>query len=102
MSPRDLLNLFLVLTFVLHGLAFATLGLRRRKIYYLFLTGTFIFLTTIYLIKFERWDPRLPVVDWPATLLLRAGATLCTLTYLWLLGREEGSWLWRLMHRRRA
>lgn len=99
MSLRDLLHLFLVVTFVLHGLAFATLGVRRRKVYYFFLTGTFIFLTTLYFVKFKGWDLRVPGIDWPANWLLRAGAALSTLTYLWLLNREEGSWLWRLTHR---
>ena len=94
--------LFLLITFVLHGIVFTLLGVKRRKMRYFFLTGTFIFLTVIYFIKFEGWILRIPGTDFPATWLLRIGATLCTLTYLRFLYREEGSWLWKLTHWSRA
>lgn len=93
---------FLVVTFVLHGMAFCFLGWRRRKTHYFFLTGTFVFLTAIYFIKWEGWSVSVPGTDLPATWLLRIGATLCTLTYLRSLYREEGSWLWKLTRGRRS
>lgn len=91
---------FLVVTFLLHGIAFSFLGWRRRRVHYFFLTGTFVFLTAIYFIKWEGWTVSVPGTDFPVTWLLRIGATLCTLTYLCFLYREEGSWLWKLTHRK--
>ncbi len=98
MGFKQFLFLFLMVSFVLHGIAFTFLGWKRRKVHYFFLTGTFIFLTAIYFIKFEAWILRIPGTDFPAIWLLRIGATLCTLTYLRFLYREEGSWLWKLIH----
>jgi len=95
---QQFLFLFLLVTFVLHGIAFAILGLRRRKVHYFFLTGTFTFLTAIYFIRFEGWTLRVPGANFPIAWLLRVGATLCTLIYLRILYREEGSWLWKLTH----
>lgn len=92
---------FLIITFILHGLAFTLLGWKRRKLHYFFLTGTFVFLTAIYFIKFEGWTLRIPGTDFPVTWLLRIGATFCTGIYLWSLSREEGSWVWRLARRKR-
>ena len=96
MGFKQFLFLFLMVSFVLHGIAFTFLGWKRRKVHYFFLTGTFIFLTAIYFIKFEGWILRIPGTNFSATWLLRIGATLCTLTYLRFLYREEGSWLWKL------
>lgn len=87
---------FLVITFVLHGIAFSVLGWRRRKTHYFFLTGTFAFLTAIYFIKFEGWLLTVPGSDFPLAWVLRIAAGLCTLAYLWRLKQEEGSWLWKL------
>jgi len=92
------ISFFLIITFILHGIAFTFLGWKRRKIHYFFLTGTFVFLTAIYFIKFEGWALRVPGTNFPATWLLRIGATLCTLTYLRFLYREEGSWFRKLIH----
>ena len=94
--------LFLLVTFVGHGIAFTALGLKRRKGYYVFPTGTFAFLTAIYLIKFEGWELSVPGSDFPATWLLRIGATLCTLIYLKAIAGEEGTWLWKLLRRRQG
>lgn len=99
MDIKSFVALFLVITFVLHGLVFAILGLKRRRTYYFFLTGTFAFLTAIYLIKFEGWTLRVPGTGFPATWLLRIGASLCTLIYLSFIYKEEGSWLWKLRQR---
>lgn len=97
---KPFLFLFLTVTFVAHGLAFTFLGLRRRKMYYFLMTGTFTFLTAIYFIKFEGWLLTVPGSDFPLTWVLRIAAGLCTLAYLWRLRQEEGSWLRRLMHGR--
>ena len=102
MDWQKLVALFLLVTFVGHGLAFTALGLKRRKGYYVFLTGTFAFLTAIYLIKFEGWELSVPGTDFPATWVLRIGATLCTLTYLKAIAGEEGTWLWKLLRRRQG
>ena len=99
MDIKSFVPLFLIVTFVLHGIAFTFLGLRRRKTYYFFLTGTFTFLTAIYLMKFEAWVARVPGIDAPVTTLLRIAAALCTLSYVRVISREEGSWLWKLVHR---
>lgn len=87
---------FLLITFIAHGVAFTILAVKRRRAYYFFLTGTFAFLTAIYFIKFEGWQPSVPGTDFPMTWLLRIGATACTLTYLCVIYNIEGSWLWRL------
>ena len=100
MELSRFIALFLLLTFVGHGIAFIALGLRRRKGYYFFLTGTFAFLTAIYLIRFEGWELSVPGTDFPATWFLRIGATLCTLTYLKTIAGEEGTWLWKLLRRK--
>lgn len=95
------LYLFLTITFVLHGVAFTVLGLRRRKTYYFILTGTFLCLTAIYLMKFEEWAFTLPASSFPLSWLLRIGATLCTLIYFGAIYKEKGSWLWRVTHLKR-
>ena len=96
MDLKSFVALFLVVTFVLHGIAFGFLGLKRRRSYYFFLTGTFVFLSAIYWIKFEGWELSVPGTRFPVTWALRIGATLCTLIYLRSIYHEEGSWLWRL------
>lgn len=95
---EKLLFFFLTVTFVLHGVAFTVLGVRRRKPNYFMLTGTFVFLTTIYLIKFEDWAVALPGTSFPLTWLFRIGATVCSVIYLCLIYQEEGSWLWEVRH----
>ena len=100
MTLGSFVYLLLALSFVAHGIAFTVLAVKRRRTYYFFLTGTFIFLTAIYFIKFEGWEPRLPGTGFPATWLLRIGATACTLIYLRIIYGEEGSWLWKLRNRR--
>jgi hypothetical protein len=90
------LSLFLAITFLLHGLAFTYLAARRRKGHYLLLVGTFTFLTAIYLLRFQGWNPIVPGLRWPASWLLRIGALACTLSYLGAIYNEKGSWLWRL------
>ena len=100
MELGDFVNVFLIITFVLHGVAFAILAVRRRKAAYVVLTGTFVFLTALYLVKFEGWDMPLPGARWPLTWALRAGATLCTAAYLCLIYREPGSWLRKLLDRK--
>ena len=100
MAGKNLVPLFLLITFVFHGIAFTIIGMKRRKIYYFFLTGTFVFLTAIYWIKFEGWELRVPGTRFPATWALRIGATLCTLIYLRSIYHEEGSWLWKLLRRK--
>ena len=98
MLVKEFIALFFTITFVLHGVAFTILGIRRRKAYYFFLTGTFTFLTAIYLIKFENLALDVPGANFPLSWLLRLGASLCTLTYLCMIHKVEGSWLWKLMH----
>lgn len=90
---------FLTLTFVMHGIAFTVLGVKRRKGYYFFLTGTFALLTAIYFIQFEGWAINVPGIGLSATPLLRIGAVLCTASYLGSIHKEEGSWLWKLKQR---
>lgn len=99
MDFKNSVALFLTITFVLHGLAFTILAFTRRKPYYFLLTGTFTLLTTIYFIKFAGWTVRVPGTSLSAIWLLRIGAGSCTLIYLWFIYNEEGSWLWKLMHR---
>ena len=99
MGPGSFIVLFLLITFVAHGVAFTILAVKRRRAYYLYLTGTFIFLTAIYFIKFEGWQPIVPGTAVPATWLLRIGATACTLIYLRIIYHVEGSWLWKLLKR---
>jgi hypothetical protein len=101
MDLKNFVALFLVITFVLHGIAFTFLGFKRRKGYYFFLSGTFAFLTAIYLMKFAGQFLSVPGTDLSATWLLRIGATLCTMIYLRCIYREEGSWLWKLTRRRK-
>jgi len=102
MELGDFVNVFLIITFVLHGVAFTILGLKRRKVTYFVLTGTFVFLTALYLVKFEGWDMPLPGARGLLTWALRAGATLCTAVYLCLIYREPASWLRKLLRRPRS
>lgn len=97
----EFIYLFLIITFVLHAVAFTVLALRRRKTYYFWLTATFSLLTLIYLMKLEMWSGTVPGTRLPWTWLLRIGATLSTLIYLGMIYRVEGSWLWKLIHRRK-
>ena len=101
MPLKSWIALFLLVTFVLHGIAFTIIAMKRRRAYYFFLTGTFVFLTGIYLIKFEDWELSVPGTSFPATWLFRIGASLCTLIYLRSIYRVEGTWLWKLTHRGR-
>ena len=101
MDIKTLSALFLVVTFVIHGIAFTILGLRRRKTYYFLLTGTFTFLTAIYFIKFEGWTTKVLGTDFSPEIILRVCAILCTLAYLRAIYNEKGSWLWKLTHRKR-
>lgn len=96
MDIKSLLALFLIITFVLHGIAFTFIGLKRGRSHYLLLTGTFSLLIAIYLIKFEAWTVRVPGTTFPATWLLRIGATIFTLSYLHVIYKKEGTWLWKL------
>jgi len=100
MTLGSFIYLLLAISFVAHGVAFTVLAVKRRRTYYFFLTGTFIFLTAIYFIKFEGWQPSVPGTHFPAIWLLRLGATACTLIYLRIIYSEEGSWLWKLTRRR--
>jgi hypothetical protein len=101
MSLKNWVALFLLVSFVLHGIAFTIIAMKRRRAYYFFLTGTFVFLSAIYLIKFEGWELSVPGTQLPATWLLRIGATLCTLIYLRSIYRVEGTWLWKLTRKKR-
>jgi hypothetical protein len=94
-----LIYIGLTLSFVLHGLAFTFLGFKRHKLHYFFLTGTFVFLSALYLIKSEDWPLQIPGTDVPLTLFLRLAAFLCTMSYLKMICQEEGSWLWKLRHK---
>jgi hypothetical protein len=96
MDLQTFIAAFLLVTFICHGVAFTILGVKRRRTYYFFLTGTFTFLAAIYFIKFEGWQLSVPGTAFPATWLLRIGATACTLIYLRIIYSEEGSWLWKL------
>jgi hypothetical protein len=96
MAFGSFIYLFLLVTFVIHGVVFTILAVKRRRRYYFFLTGTFLFLTAIYFIKFEGWEPPVPGMNFPAVWLLRICATACTLIYLRIIYNEEGSWLWKL------
>lgn len=98
MNIKIFLAFFLTITFILHGIAFTFLGLKRRKIHNFFLTGTFTFLTVIYFLEFEGWALMVPGIDLPAAFILRIGAILCTLIYLRGIYNEKGSWLWKLKH----
>lgn len=88
--------LFLNIVFILHAIAFTFLGLKRRKIHYFFLTGTFTFLAAIYFLKFEGWALMIPGIDLSAAFIFRIAALLCTLAYLRVIYNEKGSWLWKL------
>jgi hypothetical protein len=90
---------FLTFTFVAHGVAFTMLGFMRQKKYYFFLTGTFTFLTALYLMKFEDWTINIPGTEVPAAALFRVCAMLCSLSYLNVIYSERGSWLWKLRNR---
>ena len=96
MDIKIFLALFLTITFIIHGIAFTFLGLKRRKIHYFSLTGTFTFLTAIYFLKFEGWTLIIPDIDLSAAFILRIAAILCTLAYLRGIYNEEDSWLWKL------
>jgi hypothetical protein len=100
MALKEFVALFLTISFVLHGIAFTILGTWRRKTYYFFLTGTFTFLTAIYIMKFESLAPEVPGTKFPVSWLLRLGASVCTLTYLSIIYKVEDSWLWKLRHRK--
>lgn len=89
----------LVLTFVLHCVAFTVLAIRRRKSYYFFLTGTFVFLTALYIMKFLSLSPTVGGTGVELRLVLRIGAIACTATYLIVLARTPGSWFSRLLGR---
>lgn len=92
---------FLAATFVIHAVAFTILAVKRRKSYYFCLTGTFVFLTALYLLKFYEISWRLAVAGTGMSLqvALRISAIACTLTYLWVIARTPGTWLSRLLRR---
>jgi hypothetical protein len=90
---------FLTFTFVVHGIAFTMLGFIRQKKYYFFLTGTFTFLTALYLMKFEGWTMNIPGTEISAAALFRICALLCSWSYLNAIYNERGSWLWKLRNR---
>lgn len=94
-----LLHGFLVATFVVHAAAFTILAVKRRKRYYFALTGTFVFLTAIYVLKFRELSLVFPGTDMSLTLVLRILAIGCTMGYLALIARIPGTWLSRLIGR---
>ena len=87
---------FLVVTFVIHAVAFTVLALKRRKFHYFFLSGTFIFLIVIYILKFNSLWPVVPGTDISVIFVLRILAIAHTLAYLITISRIEGTWLQRL------
>lgn len=99
MHVGSFLAIFLTATFIVHGIAFTLLGFSRGRSYYFLLSGTFTFLTAIYLMKFEGWTPKVPGSTFPVAWVLRGCAILCTLLYLHAIYNEKGSWLWRLKRR---
>ena len=88
---------FLVATFVVHAIAFTILGVKRQKKYYFWLTGTFSFLTAIYLLKFRELALMMPGTNFPLIAGIRILAIGCTLTYLIIIARTPGTWLSRLL-----
>jgi hypothetical protein len=90
---------FLTLTFVAHGVAFTILAFVRQKKAYFFLTGTFTFLTVLYLMKFEAWTINIPGTAIPAVALFRVCAIVCSSAYLNAIYNEPGSWLWKFRNR---
>ncbi|MGH7830544.1 MAG: hypothetical protein ACREP8_10250, partial [Candidatus Binatia bacterium] len=99
MDTGTFMALFLTITFILHGIAFGILGFMRCKSYYFYLTGTFTFLTAIYLMKLVGWSIGIPGTGFSVALLLRICAMLCTLSYLRFIYNEEGSWMWKIRRR---
>ncbi len=90
---------FLVLTFIVHGAAFLILARKKQKPYYLALTGTFTFLTALYLLKYLSMTPTFPGTGISVYLVLRAMSIACTATYLLWISRVKGTWLSRLIGR---
>lgn len=91
---------FLLVTFVVHFIAFTVLGIVRRKKYYFFLSGTFACLTAIYYLKFNEFFPNIPNTAISAIVALRVGAICCTCLYLITIARIEGTWFNRLLARK--
>ena len=90
---------FLVGTFVVHCVAFSVLGVKRQKPYYFCLTGTFTFLTAVFLLKFNALTPNVSGTNFPLQWLFRIFAISCTLGYLIWISRIKGTWLSRLLGR---
>lgn len=88
---------FLMVTFVIHFLAFTVLAVVRRKPYYFLLSATFLFLTALYYLKFRAFFPNVPGTFLSVVVLLRVCAIACTLAYLIVISRIEGTWLHRLL-----
>ena len=94
-----LLHGFLAVTFVVHAAAFTMLAVKRRKRYYFALTGTFVFLTAVYVLKFREISLVFPGTDLSLTLVFRIMAIGCTTGYLALIAKIPGTWLSRLIGR---
>ncbi len=92
---------FLAFTFVAHCAAFTILGVRRKKSYYFFLTGTFFCLTAVYVLKFLELKPMVMNTEMPWIMIIRIAAILCTLTYLTTIACTPDTWLNRLIASRR-
>lgn len=90
---------FLVVTFIVHAAAFTILAIKRAKKYYFLLTGTFLFLTMLYILKFKSYSVFLPGSHFPLTIVFRICAISFTLAYLITISRIEGTWLRRLIEK---
>jgi uncharacterized membrane protein len=82
-----LIHGLLVVTFVIHLLAFVIVYARTRKRRYVFLCCTFACLTALFALKFAAVDPALGPVS--AYFALRVLSTGFTATYLWAWWRER-------------
>ena len=93
-------HVILVATFVVHCVAFTVLAIKRRKPYYLLLTGTFTFLSAVFLLKFFALAITVPGTEFPLQWIFRIFAVGCTLGYLIWISGIRGTWMSRLIGRR--